>query len=255
MSPTRVLVNNFIQIDNENETNKILKIYLIIGALLGADRLELCEDLKNLSKHFIRGFAFFLHVCIVITTVRYPRDGFGPRFLLAISFIEYFLYCSWAFVNPEVVCLEIANMRYKHDLKIARNSYRLIVEASNILQSATRVQEMWWINTLFAISLETLNFYLQTLPCRVCDQINAHVKELKATLALHLSSLYLDKEDRRRARSLMAYVEQHDLSFRLLSVAGVGAALPVAVLELTLTYLIILLQFGKLVENQLIVNA
>ncbi|GBP78789.1 hypothetical protein EVAR_58841_1 [Eumeta japonica] len=117
------------------------------------------------------------------------------------------------------------------------------------------IKEMWWINTLFAISLETLNFYLQTLPCRVCDQINTHVKELKATLALHLSSLYLDKEDRRRARSLMAYVEQHDLSFRLLSVAGVGAALPVAVLELTLTYLIILLQFGKLVENQLIVNA
>ncbi|GBP78787.1 hypothetical protein EVAR_58839_1 [Eumeta japonica] len=64
-----------------------------------------------------------------------------------------------------------------------------------------------------------------------------------------------DKEGRRRARALAAYAEQHDLSFRLLRVAGVGAALPVAVLELTLTYLIILLQFGKLVENQLIVNA
>ncbi|GBP78788.1 hypothetical protein EVAR_58840_1 [Eumeta japonica] len=172
MSPTRVLVNNFIQIDNENETNKILKIYLIIGALLGADRLELCEDLKNLSKHFIRGFAFFLHVCIVITTVRYPRDGFGPRFLLAISFIEYFLYCSWAFVNPEVVCLEIANMRYKHDLKIARNSYRLIVEASDTLQSATRVQILitllldfiprlifWYIHVLTIIHHQAQELY------------------------------------------------------------------------------------------------
>ncbi|GBP22837.1 hypothetical protein EVAR_17191_1 [Eumeta japonica] len=84
-----------------------------------------------------------------------------------------------------------------------------------------------------------------------CDQINAKEEELKATLANQLCCSPLDKKGRRLVRAFIAIVDLKSLSFKLLRVADVGVRLPIQCLSLILTYVIILLQFGKLVENRL----
>ncbi|GBP22838.1 hypothetical protein EVAR_17192_1 [Eumeta japonica] len=87
-----------------------------------------------------------------------------------------------------------------------------------------------------------------------CNQINDKQEELKATLAIHLCCSSLDENGRRLARTFMAIVDLKSLSFKLLSIAHVGVRLPIQCLSLTLTYVIILLQFGKLAENRLMTD-
>ncbi|GBP32742.1 hypothetical protein EVAR_18894_1 [Eumeta japonica] len=68
---------------------------------------------------------------------------------------------------------------------------------------------------------------------------------------LQLSLYFSDKKERLSTRTFLLYVEQHDLRFRLLRVADVGVSLPLQYVTLLVTYLIIMLQFGKLIDQHL----
>ncbi|GBP22819.1 hypothetical protein EVAR_17173_1 [Eumeta japonica] len=116
------------------------------------------------------------------------------------------------------------------------------------------VAEDWLVIFLSASSSEIVELSLQIMVAVVCDKINAKEEELKATLANHLCCTSSDKKGRRLARKFMAIVNLKSLSFKLLRVADVGVRLPIQCLSLTLTYVIILLQFGKLIENSLFIE-
>ncbi|GBP32744.1 hypothetical protein EVAR_18896_1 [Eumeta japonica] len=109
----------------------------------------------------------------------------------------------------------------------------------------------WWLFVLCSSCVALMMLYFQTTPCLVSDQINAKVEKITASLAQLLCSAHLDKKERLSTRTFLLYVEQHDLRFRLLRVADVGVSLPLQYVTLLVTYLIIMLQFGKLIDQHL----
>ncbi|GBP22833.1 hypothetical protein EVAR_17187_1 [Eumeta japonica] len=138
---------------------------------------------------------------------------------------------------------------YTFNVKRMENAYKVIVDASALLEKSVKWQDGWWAACLCIVCEETASICLQIMLGVVYDQIHAKEEELKTTLANHLCCSSLDKEGRILAREFLAKLDTKSLSFKLLGIVDVGVRLPVQCLSLTLTCLIILLQFGKLVEN------
>ncbi|GBP22823.1 hypothetical protein EVAR_17177_1 [Eumeta japonica] len=77
---------------------------------------------------------------------------------------------------------------------------------------------------------------------------------LKALRRRAVQSCGDNKDDRRLVRNFLTVADTQSLSFKLLQVVHFGVRLPFLCLSLILTYLIILLQFGKLVKDPLMSN-
>ncbi|XP_028160110.1 gustatory receptor 68a-like [Ostrinia furnacalis] len=85
-------------------------------------------------------------------------------------------------------------------------------------------------------------------PCMFGDQVHCEVRRLRELLASRLYENKLDKSGRSAARALLALTEAQDLSFSLLRMFQVDISLPFKFIGLLVTYLIILLQFEKVIN-------
>ncbi|XP_061719300.1 uncharacterized protein LOC133526626 [Cydia pomonella] len=85
-------------------------------------------------------------------------------------------------------------------------------------------------------------------PCVFADQIQEEVRRLRELLASRLYENKLNKPSRSVARALLSLTEARDLSFSLLQIFDIDISLPFKFMGLLLTYLIILLQFEKVIN-------
>lgn len=85
-------------------------------------------------------------------------------------------------------------------------------------------------------------------PCMLGDQVHDEVRRLRELLASRLYENQLDKSSRGMARALLAWTETRDLSFSLLRMLDIDISLPFKFVGLLVTYLIILLQFQKVIN-------
>ncbi|KAJ8715067.1 hypothetical protein PYW08_005048 [Mythimna loreyi] len=85
-------------------------------------------------------------------------------------------------------------------------------------------------------------------PCMLGDQVHNEVRRLRELLASRLYENQLDKSSRGMARALLAWTETRDLSFSLLRMLDIDISLPFKFVGLLVTYLIILLQFQKVIN-------
>ncbi|XP_073961620.1 uncharacterized protein [Choristoneura fumiferana] len=85
-------------------------------------------------------------------------------------------------------------------------------------------------------------------PCMFGDQIHDEVRRLRELLASRLYENKLNKAGRSVARALLALTEARNLSFSLLQIFDIDISLPFKFMGLLLTYLIILLQFEKVIN-------
>ncbi|XP_063625553.1 uncharacterized protein LOC134797262 [Cydia splendana] len=85
-------------------------------------------------------------------------------------------------------------------------------------------------------------------PCVFADQIQEEVRRLRELLASRLYENKLNKPGRSVARALLSLTEARDLSFSLLQIFDIDISLPFKFMGLLLTYLIILLQFEKVIN-------
>ncbi|KAJ2945631.1 hypothetical protein O0L34_g457 [Tuta absoluta] len=85
-------------------------------------------------------------------------------------------------------------------------------------------------------------------PCTCCDKIRWEVRRLRELLATKLFENTLDKENRSVARTLLALTNARNLSFSLLRMVDISISLPFSFLSLIATYLIIMLQFEKVIN-------
>ncbi|KAL0821766.1 hypothetical protein ABMA28_005187 [Loxostege sticticalis] len=85
-------------------------------------------------------------------------------------------------------------------------------------------------------------------PCIFGDRVHGEVRRLRELLASRLYENKLDKSGRSAARALLALTEARDLSFSLLRMLQVDISLPFKYIGLLVTYLIILLQFEKVIS-------
>ncbi|KAM3965764.1 uncharacterized protein ACR2FA_000090 [Aphomia sociella] len=84
-------------------------------------------------------------------------------------------------------------------------------------------------------------------PCVFSDRVHNEVRRLRELLASRLYENKLDKCSRSTARALLALTEARDLSFSLLRMLEIDISLPFKFIGLLITYLIILLQFEKVI--------
>ncbi|KAL0821768.1 hypothetical protein ABMA28_005189 [Loxostege sticticalis] len=91
-------------------------------------------------------------------------------------------------------------------------------------------------------------------PCYFCDQVHGEVRRLRELLASRLYENKLDKSGRSAARALLMLTEARDLSFSLLRMLRVDISLPFKFIGLLVTYLIILLQFEKVINPSTSLN-
>ncbi|XP_063829525.1 uncharacterized protein LOC135078881 [Ostrinia nubilalis] len=85
-------------------------------------------------------------------------------------------------------------------------------------------------------------------PCMFGDRVHGEVRRLRELLASRLYENKLDKSGCSAARALLALTEARDLSFSLLRMFQVDISLPFKLIGLLVTYLIILLQFQKVIS-------
>ncbi|XP_028160101.1 uncharacterized protein LOC114352632 [Ostrinia furnacalis] len=85
-------------------------------------------------------------------------------------------------------------------------------------------------------------------PCMFGDRVHGEVRRLRELLASRLYENKLDKKGRSAARALLALTEARDLSFSLLHMVQIDISLPFKFIGLLVTYLIILLQFEKVIN-------
>ncbi|XP_026756388.3 uncharacterized protein LOC113516208 [Galleria mellonella] len=85
-------------------------------------------------------------------------------------------------------------------------------------------------------------------PCMFSDKVHNEVRRLRELLASRLYENKLDKSSRSTARALLALTEARDLSFSLLRMLEIDISLPFKFIGLLITYLIILLQFEKVIN-------
>ncbi|GBP22824.1 hypothetical protein EVAR_17178_1 [Eumeta japonica] len=132
---------------------------------------------------------------------------------------------------------------YIFNVKRMENAYNVIVDASALLEKSVRWQWDW----------KGIIYYKLLLPAKTInsDLYWQELMRLKQEIEKKrpVSVKRKDKEGRILAREFLAKLDTKSLSFKLLGIVDVGVRLPVQCLSLTLTCLIILLQFGKLVEN------
>ncbi|GBP32737.1 hypothetical protein EVAR_18889_1 [Eumeta japonica] len=129
---------------------------------------------------------------------------------------------------------DVSNANYKVGIKLIKCFFKLLVKASDLVQSAVKWQHK---NEL-------------ARPIRY-DTIVESEHEITASAVAFRP---VNKEGRKLTRTFLSYVEQHDLRFRLLRAADVGVSLVKQYITLLLTYLITLLQFGKLIDNNHAIN-
>ncbi|KAL0871203.1 hypothetical protein ABMA27_004975 [Loxostege sticticalis] len=85
-------------------------------------------------------------------------------------------------------------------------------------------------------------------PCIFGDRVHGEVRRLRELLASRLYENKLDKSGRGAARALLALTEARDLSFSLLRMLQIDISLPFKFIGLLVTYLIIMLQFEKVLK-------
>ncbi|CAH0725756.1 unnamed protein product, partial [Brenthis ino] len=86
------------------------------------------------------------------------------------------------------------------------------------------------------------------VPCIFAEQISVEVRNLRDILASRLYENTLSKPNRNTARALLTLMETRDLSFSIFHMFNIDISLPFKFLALLLTYLIILLQFDKVLN-------
>ncbi|CAH2092930.1 unnamed protein product [Euphydryas editha] len=162
----------------------------------------------------------------------------------------------------------------KIEMKRLINLYNRIIIAFDFLYESTKWQILIFMTTIFTLSLDfsfkiairvinnncsismyliAASFFLIEIlpfltPCIYAGQVCSQVRVLKDVISSKLYENILDKSNRSSARSLLSLIETRDLSFSLFHMFEIDIALPFKFMGLLITYLIILLQFDKILN-------
>ncbi|XP_047992749.1 uncharacterized protein LOC125231346 [Leguminivora glycinivorella] len=198
-----------------------------------------------------------------------------------LRLINYYMKMSLSHHN-KVVAPKIEELTFKSVILDSQNCqmkklmdlYCMIINAYDILIDAIKWQ---FVMVLTALFISILSFSYSTAlmvirserafsnvaiesafhcirlfplfaPCVFADQIQEEVRRLRELLASRLYENKLNKPGRSVARALLSLTEARDLSFSLLQVFDIDISLPFKFMGLLLTYLIILLQFEKVIN-------
>ncbi|XP_072945012.1 uncharacterized protein [Epargyreus clarus] len=106
--------------------------------------------------------------------------------------------------------------------------------------------------TLGQLLVETTMTFAEIVPlfapCRVVDILHGEVRCLIELLSSRLYENKIEKSSRAVAQAFLALMEARDLSFSLLRIFDIDVSFPFKFLGLLVTYLIILLQFEKVIN-------
>ncbi|CAG9111829.1 unnamed protein product [Plutella xylostella] len=132
--------------------------------------------------------------------------------------------------------------------------YKTLINACNNLVNAIKyqvsVEERPLHVARFAVFLGG-NVASLLGPCACCERLRAGARALRKQLASALVGNRLDKRSRVSARALLALTGAHGLGVSLLGMLRVDISLPLHYVSLLVTYLIILLQFQKVIGNNI----
>ncbi|GBP21305.1 hypothetical protein EVAR_11700_1 [Eumeta japonica] len=85
------LIDNFFGTTYlDPDTDDVIKLYLILAALVGADRLDL-YDFKRNFKFCIRVFAVAFNAIIIYSSVRYPCETNRNKIILSCCLTEFYI--------------------------------------------------------------------------------------------------------------------------------------------------------------------
>ncbi|XP_069361222.1 uncharacterized protein [Maniola hyperantus] len=144
-------------------------------------------------------------------------------------------------------------------MKKLMDFYNNIIIAYDYLNDAVK----WQVGTLlfvllqifdrnnalvYGVSMIVIQVFPVLVPCVFADRIQKEVRLIKDFLACKLYENTLDKPSRSTARTLLALIETRNLSFSLFHMFDIDISLPFKFMALLLTYLIILLQFDKVIS-------
>ncbi|XP_063365816.1 uncharacterized protein LOC134654280 [Cydia amplana] len=193
-----------------------------------------------------------------------------------LRLINYYMKMSLSH-HSKVVVPKIVELTFKSVILESQNCqmkklmdlYCMIINAYDILIDAIKWQFVMVLTALF-ISILTFSYKTALMkpfynvaiessfhcirlfplfaPCIFADQIQEEVRRLRELLASRLYENKLNKPGRSVARALLSLTEARDLSFSLLQIFDIDISLPFKFMGLLLTYLIILLQFEKVIN-------
>ncbi|XP_064073644.1 uncharacterized protein LOC135193755 [Vanessa tameamea] len=125
--------------------------------------------------------------------------------------------------------------------------YQRILQIHNCLYQAIKWQTL--DNLWLKVSITLIELIPLSTPCILADQVSREVHQLKDLLASKLYENSLDKSSRSTARALLTLMKTHDMSFTLFHMFDINLALPIKFCALLLTYVIIMMQFNKVLNQ------
>ncbi|GBP16772.1 hypothetical protein EVAR_13384_1 [Eumeta japonica] len=135
----------------------------------------------------------------------------------------------------------------------AKCSYETTVGAMKFLNAAIK----WPYNAVTVIGLlmiDMLDTFTLFVPCLISERIFKEVENLKTQLQFMPLQMELGEKDRRLIRSFTKLIEECDLSVTPFNVFELGLHLPLRFLGMILAYVIVLLQFDRVLEYRFDVN-
>ncbi|XP_063537551.1 uncharacterized protein LOC134746910 [Cydia strobilella] len=193
-------------------------------------------------------YSWYMYDKLVVSLMLLPVR---PLFLIEIHFyghllsllvprlrlINYYMKMSLSHHNKSQNC----------QMKKLMDLYCMIINAYDILIDAIKWQKPFY-NVAIESAFHCIRLFPLFAPCVFADQIQEEVRRLRELLASRLYENKLDKPGRSVARALLSLTEARDLSFSLLQIFDIDISLPFKFMGLLLTYLIILLQFEKVIN-------
>ncbi|XP_060804961.1 uncharacterized protein LOC132902748 [Amyelois transitella] len=267
-TPAFVRINTLIQCKEKPYTDPATKFFNIIETILGLNRLPLIFTKYIIALHFIHSLElhYYGHLLSLLMARLFLINYYTESPLSDIKITK----------RPKVE--EFAYYKYKNitnsEIKKLMDLYHIIIKAYDVLVEAIKWQLLVIIITSFLsilwlayqVSLSiirnsdplvdiitdvglTITKLLPLFsPCVFGDRVHGEVRRLRELLASRLYENKLDKSSRSTARALIALTEARDLSFSLLRMLDIDVSFPFKFMGLLLTYLIILLQFEKVIN-------
>nr|WCC57940.1 gustatory receptor 15 [Papilio polytes] len=103
-------------------------------------------------------------------------------------------------------------------------------------------------NALFDISVISFEITPVIIPCLFCEKIHTEVQQLRASLHTRIFNNVFDKPSRSIAGYFATLTEVRTLSFSVFRMIDLNTSLPFKFVGLVTTYLVILLQFQKVIH-------
>ncbi|CAK1586962.1 unnamed protein product [Parnassius mnemosyne] len=163
----------------------------------------------------------------------------------------------------------------KVEMKKLMQLYNNIIEAYDLLNKAIKAQilvifsiifvtsltltynaalkiindDYTWANGIFDVGMAVTDVVPVIVPCVFGEKIHTEVLLLRSALYSRIYKNVFDKSNRSIATSLLALTEARTLTFSIFRMIDINITLPIKFLGLLASYLVILLQFKKVIAG------